>query len=87
MELIRSYRTPLSLHRHTVYDVLRRLHIQVAMTRTKFPEKVPFRLTRMLINAMEGGGIEGTYANNARRERGLTNVLTHNIMSVGYPHD
>lgn len=35
---------------------------QVAMTREKFPEKIPFRLTRMLTNAMEvsveteGGG-------------------------------
>jgi hypothetical protein len=35
---------------------------QVAMTRTKFPERVPFRLTRMLINAMEAGGIEGASA-------------------------
>lgn len=26
---------------------------QVAMTREKFPEKIPFRLTRMLTNAME----------------------------------
>lgn len=26
---------------------------EVAMTRDKFPEKIPFRLTRMLINAME----------------------------------
>ena len=31
------------------------------MTRDKFPEKIPFRLTRMLINAMEVTGIEGTY--------------------------
>ena len=30
---------------------------EVAMTREKFPEKIPFRLTRMLINAMEVGGI------------------------------
>ena len=29
---------------------------EVAMTREKFPEKIPFRLTRMLINAMEVGG-------------------------------
>ena len=28
---------------------------EVAMTREKFPEKIPFRLTRMLINAMEVG--------------------------------
>ena len=26
---------------------------QVAMHRDKFPERIPFRLTRMLINAME----------------------------------
>ena len=26
---------------------------KVAMTREKFPEKIPFRLTRMLTNAME----------------------------------
>jgi FKBP12-rapamycin complex-associated protein len=26
---------------------------EVAMAREKFPERVPFRLTRMLINAME----------------------------------
>lgn len=34
---------------------------EVAMNRDKFPEKIPFRLTRMLINAMEVTGIDGTY--------------------------
>ncbi|XP_066915687.1 serine/threonine-protein kinase mTOR-like [Clytia hemisphaerica] len=34
---------------------------EVAMTREKFPEKVPFRLTRMLTNAMEVTGIDGNY--------------------------
>jgi FKBP12-rapamycin complex-associated protein len=34
---------------------------EVAQHREKFPEKVPFRLTRMLINAMEVSGIEGTF--------------------------
>lgn len=34
---------------------------EIAMTREKFPEKIPFRLTRMLIHAMEVTGIEGTY--------------------------
>ena len=29
------------------------------MTREKFPEKIPFRLTRMLTNAMEVGGAGG----------------------------
>lgn len=31
------------------------------MTREKFPEKIPFRLTRMLVNAMEVTGIEGNF--------------------------
>jgi len=31
------------------------------MQRQVYPEKVPFRLTRMLIKAMEACGIEGTY--------------------------
>jgi len=34
---------------------------EVDMKREKFPEKVPFRLTRMLIKVMEAGSIEGTY--------------------------
>ena len=34
---------------------------EVAMKREKFPERVPFRATRMLIKAMEGCGVEGTF--------------------------
>lgn len=34
---------------------------EVTMTREKFPEKVPFRLTRVLTKAMEACGIEGNY--------------------------
>ncbi|KTW30812.1 hypothetical protein T552_00524 [Pneumocystis carinii B80] len=34
---------------------------EVAMNREKFPEKIPFRLTRMLTNAMEVSGIEGSF--------------------------
>ena len=33
----------------------------VAMTREKYPERVPFRLTRMLRAAMECGGLAGSY--------------------------
>ncbi|KYQ91695.1 protein kinase [Tieghemostelium lacteum] len=53
----------LMLDRHTG----RVLHIdfgdcfEVAMHRDKYPEKIPFRLTRMLINAMEVSGIEGNF--------------------------
>lgn len=35
--------------------------------RDKFPEKVPFRLTRMLIKAMEVSGIEGSYRSTCER--------------------
>lgn len=31
------------------------------MNREKFPEKVPFRLTRMMVKAMEVSGIEGNF--------------------------
>jgi len=34
---------------------------EIAMRREKFPEKIPFRLTRMLIKAMEVSGIEGNF--------------------------
>eukprot|EP00595_Chromulina_sp_UTEXLB2642_P003213 CAMPEP_0196768462 /NCGR_PEP_ID=MMETSP1095-20130614/42795_1 /TAXON_ID=96789 ORGANISM="Chromulina nebulosa, Strain UTEXLB2642" /NCGR_SAMPLE_ID=MMETSP1095 /ASSEMBLY_ACC=CAM_ASM_000446 /LENGTH=1571 /DNA_ID=CAMNT_0042138109 /DNA_START=3776 /DNA_END=8494 /DNA_ORIENTATION=- len=34
---------------------------EVAVHRDKFPEQVPFRLTRMLVNAMEVSGVEGTF--------------------------
>eukprot|EP00080_Pristionchus_pacificus_P015935 PDM75955.1 hypothetical protein PRIPAC_43798 [Pristionchus pacificus] len=34
---------------------------EVAQTREKYPEKIPFRLTRMLIMAMEITGIEGNF--------------------------
>ena len=34
---------------------------EVASRREKFPEKVPFRLTRMLVNAMEVSGLEGSF--------------------------
>jgi serine/threonine-protein kinase mTOR len=33
----------------------------VAQNRSAFPEKVPFRLTRMLVKAMEMGGIDGLF--------------------------
>ena len=34
---------------------------EVTMVRENFPEKVPFRLTRILTKAMEACGIEGNY--------------------------
>jgi FKBP12-rapamycin complex-associated protein len=36
---------------------------EVAMSREIFPEKIPFRLTRMLVSAMEVCGIDGLFRN------------------------
>jgi FKBP12-rapamycin complex-associated protein len=33
----------------------------VCQTRKKFPENVPFRLTRMMVNAMECAGLDGSF--------------------------
>uniref|UniRef100_A0A7S3PVW7 Serine/threonine-protein kinase TOR n=1 Tax=Chaetoceros debilis TaxID=122233 RepID=A0A7S3PVW7_9STRA len=44
---------------------------EVAMHREKYPEKVPFRLTRMLIKAMEVSGIEGSYRDTCERTMGV----------------
>lgn len=41
---------------------------EVAMTREKFPEKIPFRLTRMLINAMEA---------STDFNRNITNIIIY----------
>jgi len=49
------------------------------MNRDKYPEKVPFRLTRMLIKAMEVSGIEGSYRSTC--ERTMT-VLRENSDSL-----
>ena len=52
---------------------------EVAMNRDKFPEKIPFRLTRMLINAMEVSGIEGNYRNTCEN---VMRVLRENKDSL-----
>ena len=44
---------------------------EVAMHRDKFPEKVPFRLTRMLIKAMEVCGVEGSFRSTCERTMGV----------------
>ncbi|PWZ00165.1 putative TOR1-1-phosphatidylinositol 3-kinase [Testicularia cyperi] len=52
---------------------------EIACHRPKFPEKVPFRLTRMLVNAMEVGGIKGTFKVTAEN---TMRVLRDNKESV-----
>ena len=62
---------------------------EVAMKRDKFPEKVPFRLTRMLIKALEIGGIEGAFRitceNVMRVVRGNKDSL--NVILAAFVHD
>ncbi|WFD44630.1 non-specific serine/threonine protein kinase [Malassezia psittaci] len=52
---------------------------EIACHRPKFPEKVPFRLTRMLIKAMEVGGVNGTFKITAEN---TMRVLRDNRESV-----
>jgi len=52
---------------------------EVAMNREKFPEKIPFRLTRMLINAMGVSGIEGNFRIVCEK---VMNVLRQNKESL-----
>jgi len=52
---------------------------EVAMQRTKFPETVPFRLTRMLVKAMEISGIEGSYRSTSEK---VMKILRDNKDSV-----
>merc|ERR1712098_969791 len=55
---------------------------EVAMTREKFPEKIPFRLTRMLINAMEVTGIEGTYRSTCESTMEVLRRNKESLMAV-----
>uniref|UniRef100_A0A158R4T6 Serine/threonine-protein kinase TOR n=1 Tax=Syphacia muris TaxID=451379 RepID=A0A158R4T6_9BILA len=55
---------------------------EVAMTREKFPEKIPFRLTRMLIQAMEVTGIEGNYRITCERVLQLLRANKESLLAV-----
>jgi len=52
---------------------------EIAKNREKFPEKVPFRLTRMLVKAMEVCGVEGSYRTTCERSM---SVLRRNADSL-----
>jgi phosphatidylinositol kinase/protein kinase (PI-3 family) len=45
------------------------------MNREKFPEKVPFRLTRMMTKAMEVSGIEGNFRSDLLVSFGWNSML------------
>lgn len=62
---------------------------EVAMMREKFPEKIPFRLTRMLIHAMEVTGIDGTYRMTCESVMALIRRNKDSLMAMleAFVHD
>ena len=57
---------------------------EVAMQREKFPEKVPFRLTRMLVNAMEVAGIEGNYRSTCDPSNLMLDRKTGKVLHIDF---
>eukprot|EP00002_Diphylleia_rotans_P004010 TRINITY_DN1288_c0_g1_i6.p1 TRINITY_DN1288_c0_g1~~TRINITY_DN1288_c0_g1_i6.p1 ORF type:complete len:2340 (-),score=509.17 TRINITY_DN1288_c0_g1_i6:204-7223(-) len=62
---------------------------EVAMHREKFPEKIPFRLTRMLIQAMEVSGIEGNFRYTCESVMRVLRENKESLMAVleAFVHD
>ena len=54
----------------------------MALYRDKFPERVPFRLTRMLTNAMEVSGIEGNFRSTCESTMGVLRHNRHSVMAM-----
>jgi FKBP12-rapamycin complex-associated protein len=54
----------------------------VAQQREKYPEKIPFRLTRMLVLAMEASGAEGTFRLTSERVLNLLRENKDSFMTV-----
>ncbi|KAJ1726692.1 hypothetical protein LPJ61_005017, partial [Coemansia biformis] len=55
---------------------------EIAAHRPKFPEKVPFRLTRMLIMPMEVSSIEGTFKYTANHTMRVLRANRDSLMAV-----
>jgi FKBP12-rapamycin complex-associated protein len=55
---------------------------EVAMLRDKFPEKIPFRLTRMLVSAMEVSGIEGSFRTTCESVMSVLRDNKESLMAV-----
>lgn len=62
---------------------------EVAMHREKYPERVPFRLTRMLTFAMEVSNIEGSYRTTCEHVMRLLRSNKESLMAVleAFIHD
>lgn len=55
---------------------------EVSMYRDKFPERIPFRLTRMLVNAMETSGIEGTFRISCEQTMRVLRFNKDSLMAI-----
>jgi len=55
---------------------------EVAQQRDKYPEKVPFRLTRMLVHAMEVCGIQGTFSKSCEVSMEVARNNRESLMAV-----
>jgi FKBP12-rapamycin complex-associated protein len=55
---------------------------EVAMHREKYPERVPFRLTRMLTYAMEVSNIEGSYRTTCEHVMRVLRSNKESVMAV-----
>ena len=54
----------------------------VAAVRERYPEKIPFRLTRQLVNALEVSGVDGTFRITAERMMDLIRKNSDSIMAM-----
>ncbi|XP_009796203.2 serine/threonine-protein kinase TOR isoform X3 [Nicotiana sylvestris] len=62
---------------------------EASMNREKFPEKVPFRLTRMLVKAMEVSGIEGNFRSTCENVMQVLRLHKDSVMAMmeAFVHD
>ncbi|XP_078434846.1 target of rapamycin [Wolffia australiana] len=62
---------------------------EASMNREKFPEKVPFRLTRMLVKAMEVSGIEGNFRSTCENVMHVLRTNRDSVMAMmeAFVHD
>lgn len=62
---------------------------EASMNREKFPEKVPFRLTRMLEKAMEVSGIEGNFRSTCENVMQVLRTHKDSVMAMmeAFVHD
>ncbi|KAF9582493.1 phosphatidylinositol kinase- protein kinase tor1, partial [Lunasporangiospora selenospora] len=55
---------------------------EVAMHRAQYPERIPFRLTRMLVKAMEASGYEGSFRTTSENVMRVMRENKESVMAV-----